>query len=371
MSALLAETAAPTALGRFAVSPAVRRIELGAAAALFSERAQQLYGLNPTADAIWQALAAGVAAEDIAADLGPQGAEYVDACLQPWLAAGFLVPADLVTGAPTSEHHLSIAGLACRIAIHGHLDLSAFAQFAAPAAEAPLQLTAVEHPLGWFLLVGDAPRGLFPPNRIVSELKAVLTDELTRAVGGGAFLIHAGLLAHERRGLLVSGHPGAGKTTLTLALAARGFGYGSDDIVRVDAGRLEGVPFSPASKSGAWDLAAPYVPVVRDLPVHLRGDGQQVRYVPTAGFEAGDVDSLGWVLLLDRRAGARPVLEPVPPMAVLTELLASAFAADHRLSADALEAFAAQLAAADCRRLVYSDLAEAVAAIEALVSSPA
>jgi len=363
--------------------PTVRHLTLGDRAALFCERAQQLFELNPTADLIWRSLSAGRTPAEAAEDLRRYGAPadqafaFVTASAAEWIAAGRLIPAAIVERLEASgkTFDLNIAGLSCALQLNLepedpllHQVATAFGQFAAESEAAAPRLQVVSQGGAYLLLADGAPLGLFPPERILPEIKAVLTDRLAKSVTGGDFLIHAAHLAQGGRGLLITGAPGAGKTTLTLALAARGLAYGSDDVVRVSsAGRLDGVPFSPASKSGAWDLAAPYLPGLKDLPVHVRGDGQRVRYAPTAPFAVADADRLGWVILLARRPAAAAVLEPVEPLAALTDLLGSAFAGDGRLQGAALQAFAAQIAAADCRRLVYSDLADGIAAIEGLV----
>lgn len=333
-------------LARLRASPAVRLLRMGGRAALFCERRQQLFELSAEALGHWHATLAG------------RESPYADA----WVEAGLLLP-DLPAG-PLREQGLQLAGMPATLCLDPadplwpELDAT-FGQFAAPVAGP--RLTLARHAGGYLLIDDAAPRGRFAPDRIVPEVKAVLTDRLAKAVGQGAFLLHAALLADAGRGLLITGPPGAGKTTLTLALAARGLAYASDDIVHVAPdGRLTGVPFAPAAKAGAWDLLA-----LPPGPAHLRADGQHVRYLP--GPPAAPVDRLGWCLILDRRPVARATLEPVEPLAMLTELLASALSADRALSADTLDAFAAQVAAADCRRLVYADLDEGAAAVEVLV----
>lgn len=47
----------------------------------------------------------------------------------------------------------------------------------------------------------------------------------------GRFAIHAGCLAQDGRGVLLAGPTGAGKSTLTIALARAGLGFLSDDVV--------------------------------------------------------------------------------------------------------------------------------------------
>lgn len=356
----------------------VRRLRLGGRAALFCERSQRLFELNDAADRVWQALARGLTpAEAVQASQAP-GADVVQTSVVAWFDAGHLLPAEVVAAArsrPAAELHLRIDGLAWAVGLHGEgLERlrgeieAAFGQFLAGPRPPISRISIVSHDGACFILADGASLGRFTPERVVPELKAALTDRLACSVGDGAFLLHAALLDRTGRGLLISGAPGAGKTTLTLALAASGWGYGSDDIVRVDPdGGLTGVPFSPAVKTGAWPLLAPIAPGLAQVPIHLRNDGQYVRYAPVADFAPAEVDTLGWVLALDRREDRHvPVLEPVEPLAMLAHLLGGAFSADHRLQGEALDAFAAQLAQAQCRRLVYADLAGAMAAIEAL-----
>lgn len=375
------ELDAPTRAVGFVVSPTVRCLRLGGAAALFCERRQQVFALNPTAELIWGGLAAGRSSRAVAGELEALGASagearrFVAESAAAWLRSGWLVAEAVVERSrepPTAEMRLRIADFACVLAFH--LDRgdplpaqaeAVFGQFQSGAG-GDARLSVVRDGDGYALLVNGAPHGMFAGDGIVPQIKAVVTDGLAQAVGEGAFLLHAALLARGDDGLLITGAPGAGKTTLTMALAARGLRYGSDDIVRVSPdGAMAGVPFSPAVKSGAWDLLRPYAPGLHALPTHVRADGQAVRYAPAE--MSGPVWRVRWVLTLDRRPGAAAVLAPVPALSILAELIEGGFSRDHAMRGDALEAFVGRLSGADCRWLVYSDLAGAVAAVEALV----
>ena len=62
----------------------------------------------------------------------------------------------------------------------------------------------------------------------------------------GAILIHAALLGVEKRGVLIMGHCGAGKSTLSALLAAEGVSYFSDEhaVLHHENGRVRGLSFA-------------------------------------------------------------------------------------------------------------------------------
>lgn len=369
---------------QLASAPGVRRLRVGERSVLFCERRQQLFELNATADTIWRSLVAGRSPSMVVHDvlaLGASPAEalsFVIASARSWLVAGLLAPAEVAARCrktPDAEIHLRLSELACTLALHGpahhplqrELEL-VFTQFLAAHVDRSASISLVCEAANVFLFFAGRPLGLFRTDQVIPEVKAIITEAISRSLSDGWFLLHAALLRRGHRGLLISGAPGAGKTTLALALAARGLGYGSDDIVTVSpAGHLRGIPFSPAVKSGGWELAAAHAPQVLGLPIHRRGDGQQVRYVPIDCFAEGDVETLGWALILDRRPDAKPRIEPVEPLAMIAELISGAYCPSHVLRADTLDAFAAGFAGVDCRRLIYADVTQAVALIEGMI----
>ena len=178
--------------------------------------------------------------------------------------------------------------------------------------------------------------------------------------------MHAAFLVRGSKGILLSGTPGAGKTTLSVALARSGFDYQGDDIVRLQSnGKASGTPFAACVKADAWPLVAPYAPEIADLPVYRRGDGKDVRYLPMPPSDRWS-RTIDFVLLLSRQAGAAPSFEPVEPLEAFSTLLESAFSAKGAITAPALKTFAKAIEAAASFRFVYSDLADAIKAVDEL-----
>ena len=78
-----------------------------------------------------------------------------------------------------------------------------------------------------------------PVSQAVQWIVQTLFAELTSFI-----ILHAGVVEKNGRALILSGPPGTGKSTLTLALLERGFGLLSDDVCPVDraTGRVHPFP---------------------------------------------------------------------------------------------------------------------------------
>jgi hypothetical protein len=240
-----------------------------------------------------------------------------------------------------------------------------FGQFIFDQQATTLTLSVVSCAGRFFLFEGERPLGSCGTNEWIPRLKAVLTEHYTAAVRG-AFLVHAAFLVRANKGILLSGAPSAGKTTLCVALARSGYDYQGDDIVRLeDNGKATGTPFAACVKAPAWPLVAPYAPEIVDLPIHHRSDGKDVRYLPAPPVKrrSGNIDV---VLLLSRQPDATPTLEPIEPLDAFSTLLESAFSAKGSISAPALKTFASAIEGAASFKFVYSNLADAIATIKDL-----
>lgn len=349
---------------------------------LFSETRQEIFELNDMAAYIWCRLEEGdppsvAAGRLVGLGVPAEAADgYVRDVLSDWHRLGLVVCSGecaAVSMAPEPDDRrqcLHLAGLTIEI----RYATDALARLAAPAfahlqggdprpsagPSAALSL-AIEAEGDLFRLRSCGQEiGAYDLDEIVPALKAQLTaDVLARADYSVA--IHAAALARDGRMMLLCGERGAGKTTLAMALADRGFDYAGDDIaLLMPTGRVRGVPFSAAVKSGAWPLVSGIRADLEPLPIFRRSDDQHVRYLPPAAPPAAEALSLGWVILLRRQPQGPAVLAPVGRIETMRTLLAEATAPGRRLSASAFGLLAEALAGADCFTLTYAALDDAV-----------
>jgi len=349
-------------------------LRLGGRSLLYSEDQQQVLELNETADRIWRALAAAgsvSAAARAMAELGlplAQAAQFVEDAVREWTVAGYLAPQaleELLGGGRRADRTLVLDELMVDLHLHGldgrELD-PVFGHFYADRDGARARLSIIEH-AGQLLFYLERRLVLVcGPEGLVANLKAVVTDLYVDAVEDG-FLTHGALLLNGDQALLLSAAPGAGKSTLALALAAAGWGYGGDDIVRINPeGAARGVPFAAAVKSGGAPLLRGMWPALERLPEWVRTDGQRARYLlPPARSLAPR--PLSVVVTLARRPEAQVLVEPISPVEALEAVVHGAYARRWRMTGEALCNLAETLDRAVCVRLEYSDLEPAVQAI--------
>lgn len=336
---------------------------------LFSESQRAIFALNDSAAEIWRLLQEGTPAYATSGSyvdpLDVNG--HVKAALKDWERLGLIRPR--ISSIDLSPHAhvnqvLAVAGRRIRIlypAAHAFPANTVFKHLEAQEETADTLLQLVEHGDRLHLLRNGDWLSSCAPDEIATALKGELLSDVLRHCPY-ELALHAAALIKGERIVLLCGNPGAGKTTLTLALAQVGFGFAADDVTLLNSDGLGvGLPFAPAVKPGAWSLLAKHVPGLDIAPIFRRPDGKRVRYVvPTSITVSSAPRPIGAVILLRRDHNARPSLDPVDPVAALRGLLSGAFAPGGELSAAAFDVLAGVIGSAPVYSLTYSGLDDAV-----------
>ena len=340
---------------------------------LFNAANQTLVEVNDTAAYIWRSIEVGLEKENILSEMAGQGLareiaeSYFDAALLEWARVGFIKPPQsgscIIPDKALLCQDICVVGVAMRIRY-----ASSLAPEIAPVFEhlefkgtvPDITIDAVDQN-GRIDLLGDGQWHLScSREELATILKGRLLDEVLER-GTYELALHAAALVRNGRMLLVSGHPGAGKTTLTLALVDAGFGFAGDDLALLNSeGRVTGVPFAPAIKAGAWKLVATYRPDIREARVFRRPDRKRVRYPIPRGLVPAVPYPVGWLVLLDRRSGAPAALTPVDSLSALRGMLQGAYTQERQLTTAGFNAMAHAINSAEYYRLTYSRLEDAV-----------
>jgi hypothetical protein len=340
----------------------------------FSEGRQRVFELNDTGAYIWSRLGEGAAVPSVVEELAAAGVErgsaeaWVRGALARWRRLD-LLPRD-AAARPARVQTLDLCGVSVEIR-HGsealaRLAAGPLARLEVPARRPEATLALAEGADGRArLLRGGAPPLDCAPDEVLPALKGQLADEVL-ARGRYEVALHVASLSLDGRMLLASGRPGAGKTTLALALAvtAEGFALSGDDVALMDhEGRAAGLPLPPAVKAGSWPLLSARGLAVSGFPVHRRPDGRRVRFLPPP--EPVAPRPVGWIAFLRRRRSGPAEVVPLDRVEAMRRLLSGAHAPGGRLCPSGFAALARAVGGAACLELRYADLDEGAAALAA------
>ncbi|CAN7409391.1 PqqD family peptide modification chaperone [Mesorhizobium sp. LjRoot246] len=358
--------------GTFVIQGRLARV--GGQNLLFSPPQQAIFAVNDTAADIWRSLEEGMPPQAISAEIARSGVDrleanrHVEAALGDWQRLNLIrpcAPLSASSAQKTVSQVVSVAGLNIRIvypAACAFPAITVFQHLEVKRETADVLLEVVGHG-GRVHLLRD---GEWILSCSLDELPVMLKGQLlTEVLDHGAYelALHAAALFRNEHIVLLCGNPGAGKTTLTLALVHAGFGFAADDVTLLDStGHGVGLPFAPAVKAGAWPLLAEYCPDLGAVPVCRRPDRKRVRFaVPKAFVPLPPAPlPIGCVVLLRRDRDSKASLEPIDPASALRGLLNGALAPSGELSGTAFDVLVQLIGSAQTYCLAYSRLDDAV-----------
>ncbi|WP_443478225.1 hypothetical protein ACLIMP_20830 [Novosphingobium aerophilum] len=348
---------------------------------LFLEASQQLHALDGSAAHIVAWLADGISLSALRRQLaGALSDEAIDALLTGWSEQGVIA----------AEPGLSFSAPVPPYAIQRYLprgdDLVEIRfpddpwgqTFAAPYAHLAAGLTPslIAHDrvalccIGTLSFISASLRGMLVPSANTGPgLRAAL---VSRALEGDTFIaLHAACLLAGDEAIMLTGAPGAGKSTLAVTVAATcpALSVASDDIVLFDprTGMIAPLPLPVTIKRGSWERLADIAPGLAASEPVLRGDGQWLRYLPLPGPVDTRWRKVSAIVDLHRGSASGNELAPNSATACLGKLLAEGFAQSGRCSAKAMAALAAMVENASTLRLHYTEAEQGARQLETLV----
>jgi HprK-related kinase A len=186
---------------------------------------------------------------------------------------------------------------------------------------------------------------------------------------------HAAALERHGRALLLPAPPGSGKSTLTAALSHRGWRLLSDELSLLDPGTRQVVGMArPVNlKNAAIDVIRRFVPeavLTTPVPDTLKGTLALMRAPQNAVDRVGEPARPAWIISPRYEAGSPTRLSPTDKAYMLLLLAEQAFNYDIHGRAG-FEMTADLVDNCDCFELVYADLDDAIARLDALVQRAA
>jgi hypothetical protein len=348
---------------------------VGGRKAIFTQEQQRLFELDDVAAYVWCRIEEGgppaAIVEELAQrGLSPDGADTaVLSLVETWLQQELLqfVPASGRFAPPAHALDIEIADLRARVGFSHETLADRVVPFLAHLQTTADPVTAFAlHATGSLVHLFEDRRHLclMRGRQVLPVLQRYLTEAILARLGT-SFALHAATLVKDGRALLVHGRPGAGKTTLSLALDAAGFRLGGDDIAILDdRGRVRGVPYVPALKAGSWPVVQSFRPDVHEHAIHQRLDGRRVRYVPPVRFAPARNQPVKAIVLLNRRGSGSPTLKEVEPLTAISSLIETAYSPDHKMTAGRWKALVRCVSQARVYELSYARLDKAVNLLE-------
>jgi hypothetical protein len=186
--------------------------------------------------------------------------------------------------------------------------------------------------------------------------------------------VHAAVITHGDRCILMPAVAGSGKTTLTAALLASGFGYGTDDLALLSDApvRIRAIPVCLGLKAGAWPVLAEKFPGLRKLPVYRRADGQAIRYLqppPETLPEPGrDFSPADCIVFPCYQPDTRADIRRISSAGGLLRLTDAGYDFPTRMDQGTVQCLINWISGIPCYELQYGGLDEAVRLVGNLVS---
>lgn len=360
---------------------------LGDESALFSTRSRQLYGLDRTATAAVMRLRQGEDPEAVSRAMGLKddrsGMVYGLAALLAGeeVHAGEEYRTDLPCSRQVPGHGEGLTRyrlLETVFALEGPEELIRewFLPYVAhlkTGMGGPIHLLASIEAEGtcWRLRLNGTPQDeALPPERLLPVFYSRLRPF---AYQSRPYLlsVHGAVVTGGGNTLVLAGQSGTGKSTLAAGLLAGGYRLLSDEPAVIDPSGREvlSMPLALGLKAGSWPAALCDYPGLESLPVHVRFDGQPIRYLLPGAIHLAAKDTghpathLVFPSYSPDVSGRTELLSPVQALRAITEAGYQVPGLDE----ERVERILQWITGMTCFTLAYASSTEALALIEEII----
>ena len=360
---------------RFQLAEPLSFLKVGERKAVFAEHRQKIFELNDIAAYLASSIVDRPSLSDLLVNLEGRGfttegaLRSVRKFVTEWSRAKLLLAKVSTKGLRLSgKDTVCIAGH--KVALHYYNASLAdrispvFSHLRTNTHHRALVYDIVARDLLAYISQSGKPGAVTGQDQAAPAIKGLLTDAVLDT-SDYTIALHCALLVHRGHGLLITGPPGAGKTSLALDLLSRGFEYAADDItLLMNDIRVRGMPFAPALKSGSWKLSQNVSLRLASFPIHRRLDGKRVRYLPPWNLASATPVPVQWIVSL-RRSHSGPVqLKAIDTSTILKELIDGAHTKNKRLNSAQLRKLINMILPTSPYALQYANANEAGKVLE-------
>ncbi len=236
-----------------------------------------------------------------------------------------------------------------------------------PDAETTVSIDFIKSGDLWEIKLNDTPSEMaIPEARLATYLQEKM---MTCTYQAQRYLISLHAASVEKKGkvIIFPAVAESGKTTLTATLLQHGFKLFSDESTSLDHdGYVHPLPFCMNIKEGSWHVLSETYPHLSERDIHRRFDGQGIRFLSPVNMHKGR-QKASHIIFPKYTPGAKTSFTPISAREALDKINEASYQVQHDMDENKFELILKNLISLPKYALVFSNLDEAINAIDGLL----